>query len=92
MLGISPNSVEEHCAFRDKHGLRIPLGADPDLKVIRAYGFWGPKKLFGHAYEGLIRTTFLVGPDGRVAAAWPVTRIKGHADKVLAAARQLLAF
>jgi peroxiredoxin Q/BCP len=92
LLGVSPDSVEKHCAFRDGHGLKAALGADPDLRVIKAYGVWGRKKHFGHEYEGLIRTTFLIGPDGKVAGLWPVTRIKGHAEKVLAAARQLVAF
>jgi peroxiredoxin Q/BCP len=90
ILGISPDSLEKHCAFRDRYGLKVPLGADPELRVIKRYGVWGRKKLFGHEYEGLIRTTFLVGPDGKLAGVWPVSRIKGHADKVLAAARQLV--
>ncbi len=89
VLGISPNTVEDHCRFRDKHHLGIPLAADPDRKVIRAYGVWGPKKMFGHAYDGVLRTTFLIDAKGKVAAVWPVTRIKGHAGKVLEAACQL---
>ena len=92
VVGISPDSVEKHCAFRDKHGLRATLAADPDLKVLKAYGVWGHKKTFGHEYDGVLRTTFLIGPDGKVAGLWPVTRIKGHAEKVLAAARELAAF
>jgi thioredoxin-dependent peroxiredoxin len=92
VVGISPDSVEKHCAFRDKHGLRATLAADPDLKVIKAYGVWGPKKMFGHEYDGVLRTTFLIGADGKVAGLWPVTRIKGHAEKVLAATRDQAAF
>ena len=89
VVGISPDSVEKHCKFRDKYGLRVSLAADPDHRTIEAYGVWGPKKLFGHAFDGLIRTTFLIGPDGRIAGIWRVTRIKGHAQAVLAAARAL---
>jgi peroxiredoxin Q/BCP len=89
VLGISPDSVEKHCKFRDKYGLRIPLAADPGHKVTSKYGVWGPKKLFGHEYDGVIRTTFLVAPDGRLASIWKVTRIKGHAEAALAAAKLL---
>jgi thioredoxin-dependent peroxiredoxin len=77
VVGISPDTVEKHCRFRDKYGLRATLAADPDRKVIRAYAIWGRKKLFGHEYDGVIRTTFLIGPDGKIARIWPVTRIRG---------------
>lgn len=89
VVGISPDSVESHCRFRDKYGLRLPLAADPQLKVIKKYGVWGPKKMFGHRYDGVLRTTCLVAPGGKVAAVWPVTRIRGHAAAVLAAVREL---
>jgi thioredoxin-dependent peroxiredoxin len=90
VVGISPDSVEKHCRFRDKHGLKAILVADPEHKAIDAYGVWGPKKLYGRAFDGLIRSSFLVGPDGMIAAAWTVRRIKGHAAAVLEAARQLV--
>lgn len=92
VLGISPDTVEKHCKFRDKHGLKAPLGADTDLKVTKKYGAWGPKKLFGHEYDGVIRTTFLIDGKGRVAEIFAVTRIKGHAAAALEAARTLQAF
>jgi thioredoxin-dependent peroxiredoxin len=90
VVGISPDTVERHCKFRDAYRLGVTLAADPDREAIEAYGVWGPKKLFGRAYQGLVRTTFLVGPDGKVAGVWPVTRIKGHAQVVLDAARALV--
>ena len=90
VIGISPDTVEKHCKFRDKHALRATLVADPERQAITAYGVWGPKKLFGHNYDGLIRTTFLIDADGRIARVWPVTRIKGHAEAVLEAARTLV--
>lgn len=89
VVGISPDSVEKHCKFRDKHALGVILASDPELSVIKAYDVWGAKTLFGHAYDGLIRTTFLIGADGRVAGYWLVTRVKGHATEVLEAARAL---
>ncbi|HVW91080.1 MAG TPA: peroxiredoxin [Devosia sp.] len=91
VAGISEDSVEKHCRFRDKYGLETILLADPAHLAIDAYGVWGPKVTFGHHLVGLIRSTFLIGPDGTIAAQWRVTRIKGHAEKVLDAARALSA-
>ena len=89
IVGISEDTVEKHCKFRDKYGLGVTLAADPDHQAIGAFGVWGPKVTFGHHLIGLIRSTFLIGPDGKVAEAWHVSRIKGHADKVLEATRLL---
>lgn len=89
VVGISPDTVATHCRFRDKHGLTLTLVADPGHEAIAAYGVWGAKTTFGRTYTGLIRTTFLVGPDGAIAGMWRVTRIKGHAAQVLEAAREL---
>ncbi len=89
VLGISPDTVEKHCDFRDKYGLKVPLAADPDRKVIEAYGLWQRKKTFGNEYDGLVRTTVLIDAEGRIAGVWPVTRIKGHAAAALEAARAL---
>lgn len=91
VVGISPDSVSDHCKFRDKYQLGLTLAADPDRRAIDAYGVWGAKTTFGHDYIGLIRTTFLVGPDGRIAGVWRVSRIKGHAADVLEATRALVA-
>ena len=89
IVGISADTVEKHCRFRDKYSLGVTLAADPEHKAIEAFGVWGPKVTFGHHLIGLIRSTFLVGPDGKIVEAWHVTRIKGHADKVLEATRLL---
>lgn len=83
LLGISPDSVADHAKFRAKHALDVMLAADPQHRAISAYGVWGPKKMAGHEYIGLIRTTFLIGADGRIADKWQVFRTKGHAQKVL---------
>jgi len=90
VIGISEDTVEKHCKFRDKYGLGITLVADPEHKAIEAFGVWGPKVTFGHHLIGLIRSSFLIAPDGKIAEAWRVTRIKGHAEKVLAATRKLV--
>lgn len=89
VLGISPDSVETHCAFRDKHALKMPLAADPERLSIDAYGVWGEKKLYGRTFDGLHRTTFLIDADGKIASVWKVRRIKGHAQAVLDATRDL---
>lgn len=89
VLGISPDSLESHCAFRDKFRLGVRLLADPERVAISAFGVWGTKQLYGRVYEGLIRTTVVVGADGKVAHVMRATRIKGHAAKVLAAVNAL---
>lgn len=91
VVGISPDSVADHCKFRDKYQLTLTLAADPERRAIDAYGVWGPKTTFGRDYVGLIRTTFLIGPDGRIAGIWRVNRIKAHAAEVLEATRALVA-
>lgn len=89
VIGISPDSVEDHCKFRDKHKLGVTLVADPDHKAIKAYGAWGEKNNYGKKYMGLIRSTFLIDKNGVIAEAWKVSRTKGHAAKVLEAAKAL---
>lgn len=91
VVGISPDTVEKHCSFRDKFNLGVILAADPERKAIEAYGIWQLKKLWGVEYMGVKRITVLVGPDGKVAEVFHATRIKGHAEKVLAATRALVA-
>lgn len=91
VVGISPDSVEKHCSFRDKYNLGVTLAADPDRKAIEAYGVWQLKKMFGVEFMGVKRVTVLVGPDGKVAGVFHATRIKGHAEKVLAATREVAA-
>ncbi|WP_172123416.1 MULTISPECIES: peroxiredoxin [unclassified Devosia] len=83
LVGISPDSVEAHRKFREKFSLTVPLAADPERTVIEPFGVWQLKSLYGRQFMGLVRTTFVVAPDGRVAAVLRVTRVKGHARKVL---------
>lgn len=83
LVGISPDSVSDHARFRAKYGLKAIMTADPDHVAIDLYHTWGPKKLAGRDYTGLIRTTFLVDTQGRIAEKWRVARTKGHAEKVL---------
>ena len=84
-MGVSKDSIASHCKFRDKHGLTFPLLSDPEGKMIEAYDAWGEKKLYGRAFMGILRSTVVVGPDGRVLAHFP--KVKEHADEVLSALR-----
>jgi len=89
IVGISPDSVDDHCKFRDKYELGVILAADPDHQAIGPYGVWGEKLNYGKKYMGLSRTTYLIGPDGNIAQVWKVRGVEGHAAKVLEAARAL---
>lgn len=91
LIGISPDDVESHRKFRTKYGLAISLGADPERKTIEAFGLWQMKKLYGREFMGLVRTSFIIGADGRIARIIRATRIKGHAAKMLAALDAVLA-
>jgi len=89
VIGVSPDSIRSHCRFRDKHALAIRLASDPDHAVCEAYGVWQQKQMYGRSYMGVVRTTFLIDAEGRIARIWKVARVKGHVDEVLAAARAL---
>jgi peroxiredoxin Q/BCP len=83
VLGISPDGAAKHTRFREKYGLRFPLLSDPEHGVMEAYGAWGEKTLYGKKSLGVIRSTFLVGPTGKIERAWYNVRADGHAEKVL---------
>lgn len=84
VVGISPDDAAAHLKFRKKYGLKFPLLTDADHAVMERYGAWGEKTLYGKKTVGVIRSTFLVGPDGKVQRAWYNVRADGHAEKVLA--------
>ncbi len=84
VLGISADGAEKHRAFRSKYGLKFPLLTDADHKVGEAYGAWGEKTLYGKKSIGVIRSTFLIGADGKIIRPWYQVKADGHADKVLA--------
>lgn len=89
VMGISPDTSGQHEKFSAKYGFKHLLLADPDHKAISAYRVWGPKKMMGREYDGVIRTTYLINPNGTVAQSWLVTRAKGHAQNVLEFIRSL---
>jgi len=84
VLGVSRDSIKSHLNFRDKHGLNFPLLSDPEHTVHEAYGAWGEKKMYGKTSMGCIRTTVLIGADGKVIRVWSKVKVKGHVDEVMA--------
>jgi peroxiredoxin Q/BCP len=87
VLGVSADPLKAQEAFRDKHQLSIPLVSDEEHEMLDAYGVWGEKSMYGKTFQGIFRTTVLIGKDGRVIRIWRHVRVDGHADEVLAAAR-----
>ncbi len=84
VLGVSKDSIASHCKFRDKYQLTFPLLTDADGKVMEAYGAWGEKVMYGKKMLGVIRSTVLIGKDGKVIRHWAKVSVKGHAEAVLA--------
>ena len=90
LLGISKDSPEKHAKFIAKHELTVPLASDAaEGGLSDALGIWAEKVNYGRTYMGMVRTTLLVGADGRIARVWSKVKVKGHADEVLGAARAL---
>jgi thioredoxin-dependent peroxiredoxin len=89
ILGISPDTAKSHTKFIKKFSLPFPLLADPDHKVADAYGVWGPKKFMGKEYEGIYRTTFLIGPNGDILKVFEKVKPEGHSAEVLGALKAL---
>jgi peroxiredoxin Q/BCP len=83
VLGVSKDSIASHCKFRDKYSLAFPLLSDPDGTVLEAYGAWGDKVMYGKKMKGIIRSTVLIGADGKVAKHWPKVSVKGHVADVI---------
>ncbi len=82
VLGCSPDEPESHRRFIAKHDLDLTLISDPDHEVMERYGAWGEKKMYGKTSQGVIRSTVLIDPEGRVAHHWPRVKAAGHAATV----------
>jgi len=90
ILGVSPDSAEKHRKFIEKKNLKITLLADEDKTLCNAFGVWQLKKFMGKEYMGVVRSTFIIDPDGKIAASWEKVRVKGHVDEVKAKLEALL--
>ena len=83
VLGVSPDSVESHQGFCDKHGLTITLLSDLGHGILEAYGVWQLKMMYGREFLGVVRSTFLVDPEGRIAHAWRRVNVADHVEAVI---------
>ena len=90
LLGISKDPPAKHVKFAAKHGLTAPLASDAESGGLSdALGIWTEKSMYGRSYMGMIRSTYLIGADGRIAQVWSPVKVKGHAAEVLAAAQAI---
>ena len=89
VVGVSPDSEKSHCKFIDNHKLKIELLCDPDKKAAKEFGAVGTKKMFGKEFEGIIRSTFLINPEGEIVHSWKNVRVNGHVEEVLNKLREL---
>jgi len=90
ILGISPDSVKSHVGFAEKNDLRIRLLSDESHEVLEKYGVWQLKKMYGREYHGVVRSTFIIGPDGRIEKKWEKVKVGGHVEKVLSELEALI--
>ena len=89
ILGVSPDSPKSHTNFIVKRDLKITLLSDQEHKVMEAYGVWQLKKMYGKEYMGVVRSTFLIDPEGKIAAVWRKVKVRGHVEEVLEKLREL---
>jgi len=89
IVGVSADPVPALAKFKAKHQLAIALASDEKHRMLEDYGVWQEKSLYGRKFLGIVRTTFLIGADGRIAKVWPRVSVDGHAAEVLAAAKAL---
>ncbi|MEQ8410238.1 MAG: peroxiredoxin [Erythrobacter sp.] len=90
LLGVSKDSAKKHQNFIAKHDLTTPLATDAEEGGLSdALGVWTEKQMYGKTYMGMVRTTYLVDAQGKIAQVWPKVKVKGHAEEVLAAAKAL---
>jgi peroxiredoxin Q/BCP len=89
ILGVSADPLKAQESFRDKHDLTVPLLSDETHAMLESYGAWGEKSMYGKSFQGVFRTTVLIGKDGKVARIWRNVKVDGHAEEVLEATRQI---
>jgi thioredoxin-dependent peroxiredoxin len=84
VLGVSKDDAKSHQKFAQKYGLPFTLLSDEDTIVAQRYGVWGERNMYGRQFMGVARTTFLIGPDGKIQQVWEHVKPAGHAEEVLA--------
>lgn len=88
LLGISPDDEYSHKKFTKKYNLNFPILSDTDLSMMKAYGVWAKKKMFGISYMGVLRTTFIIDESGVISHVFTNVRIKGHVEKIMKALKE----
>jgi peroxiredoxin Q/BCP len=83
IIGISPDSPESHTKFIEKNKLTIKLLSDEEKEILEMYGVWQKKKMYGREFKGVVRSTFLIDPEGKIAYIWPKVRVNGHVEAVM---------
>jgi peroxiredoxin Q/BCP len=89
VLGVSADPVKKQDKFKAKHDLTVALASDETLDMLKAYGVWAEKSMYGRKFMGILRNTCLIGPDGKIARIWEKVKVAGHAEEVLEAAKAL---
>lgn len=89
VFGVSPDSEESHKNFKEKHDLNFPLIADPDKDILEKFDAYGEKTMFGKTKMGVIRTTYIIDPEGEIQAKWSNVKVNGHTEKVLEKLKKL---
>lgn len=82
VVGVSPDSVASHLNFASKHGLKVLLLSDTEHEVLKKYGVWQKKSMYGREYYGVVRTTFVIDPQGKIKQRWEKVKVAGHAEAV----------
>lgn len=90
VVGINPESVDSHRRFIDKNGLTVPLLSDTEATVLKAFGVWDKKTVAGKMFNGVVRSTFILDPQGKIVHVWPKVKVLGHIDEVLEVLSRIL--
>ncbi len=90
VLGVSKDSIASHRRFGEKLELNFALLSDPEAKMLEKYGAWGEKNMYGKKRMGILRSTFLIDPKGKLVRVWPQVRVKGHVAEVMGVLRELV--
>lgn len=85
VIGVSPDSIKSHKKFQENHGLNFILLSDTEHKLAEYFCAWGEKNMYGKKYFGIIRSTFIINPEGEIEKSWTKVKVKGHVDEVLEA-------
>tara|TARA_B100000795_G_scaffold85820_1_gene62341 strand:- start:804 stop:1271 length:468 start_codon:yes stop_codon:yes gene_type:complete len=89
VYGISKDNIKSHNKFKEKYKIKFDLLADDELKIIKSYKVWAKKKFMGREYMGVVRSTFLINPKGKIMKIWDNVKVKNHANEVLEALKNI---